>query len=159
MSFIRVGQIVGAWGLKGHVKVDPLTDFPEDRFQQGGRLRLDGDWVTIEELRWHQDRPLIKLEGIDTPEAAKALQWHYLEATPDPVELDEDEYLTSDLIGLRVETAEGEVLGKVDDILHMPAHDVLVVGSVMIPAVKQFILDVDLDGGMVLVQLIEGMRE
>jgi 16S rRNA processing protein RimM len=159
MSFIRIGQIVGVWGLKGHVKVEPLTDFADDRFQRGARLRLDEDWTVIQEVRWMKDRPYLKLEGVDTPERARDLQWHYLEAKDEPPVLEEDEYLTTDLIGLRVETSSGEVLGKVDDVLPLPAHDVLVVGEVMIPAVKEFVLDVDIEGGMILVQLLEGMRE
>ena len=157
-NFVRVGQIVGAWGLKGHVKVQPLTSFGSP-FEPGTRLRLDDEWVEVEACRWQKDRPYLKLRSVDTADQAEALQWKYLEAKEEDVELEDDEYLTRDLIGVRVETPEGEVLGKVDDVLAMPAHDVLVVGDILIPATKAFVLDVDLEGGMILVQLIEGMRE
>ena len=157
-SFIPVGQIVGVWGLKGHVKVEPLSDFPS-RFDAGARLRLDDEWIEVQDCLWQKGRPYVKLAGVNDPDQARALQWKYLESTEQELELDEDEYRTQDLIGLRAETSEGEVLGKVDDVLMLPAHDVLVVGEIMIPATKEFVLDVDIEGGMILVQLIEGMRE
>lgn len=158
-EFVRVGQIVGAHGLKGQVKVELMTDFPE-RLGPGARLRLDGDWVEVKEAQFHKNRLLLKLFEVKDRTAAEALQWKYLEAKADrDVELDEDEYFTEDLIGLQVQTVEGEALGAIDEVLAMPAHDVLVVGKVMIPVVREFIKDVDLDAGRVTVQLIEGMRE
>lgn len=154
----RVGQIVGVWGLKGYVKVAPLVNFPSP-FESGRRLRLNDDWVTIEDAVWQKDRPYLKLSGVGSPEAARALQWKYLEAQAEDIELAEDEYRTEDLIGLRVETEDDEVLGTVKEVLHLPAHDVLVVGEIMIPAVKAFVLKVDVAGGVIAVRLIEGMRE
>jgi 16S rRNA processing protein RimM len=105
----------------------------------------------------HKGRPLIKLRGIDDVTAAEALQWEYLEATGRP-ELDEDEFLADDLIGLSVVTIEGETLGTIDDVMPYPAQDVLQVGEIMIPMVKQFVKEVDLEKGSVTVQLIPGMR-
>jgi 16S rRNA processing protein RimM len=155
---VKIGQIVGTWGLKGQVKVEPLTDFPS-RFDAGTRVKVGDDWHTIDTSTWHKGRPLIKLRDIDGPDAAASLQWKFLEAEDIPPDLEEDEYRTADLVGLRVETASGELLGNVEDVLPFPAHDVLLVDGLMIPAVKEFVLDVDLEGGMILVQLIEGMRE
>src|SRR5687768_424467 len=108
--FIPVGQIVGVWGLKGHVKVEPLSDFPS-RFDAGSRLRLDGEWVEVEDSLWQKGRPYVKLAGVNDPDQARALQWKYLESTEQELELEEDEYRTRDLIGLRVETSGSEVLG------------------------------------------------
>ena len=79
---MRVGQIVGAFGIKGQVKVQPMTDFLE-RFQKGTRLRLKDNWVEFEAFSLHKDRPLLKLSGIDDANAAEALQWEYLEAAVD----------------------------------------------------------------------------
>jgi len=153
----RIGQIVGAHGLKGHVKVLPLTDFWE-RFEKGARLRVKGEWVTVESSIVHKNRPLLKLSGIDSIDAAEALQWEYLEAIlGDAPDLEEDEYLTEDLIGCRVVTTGGRELGKVDDVLAMPAHDVLQIGEILIPAVKEFVRDVNLDDEVITVELIPGM--
>lgn len=156
-SPVRIGQIVGAHGLKGQVKIAPLTDFVQ-RFQKGARLRLRDQWVTVESFSIHKNRPLIKLSGIDTIDAAEALQWEYLEAIIDSApDLDEDEFLTADLIGCRVVTVDGIEVGEVDEVLAMPAHDVLQVGEVMIPVVKEFIEGIDLEAEVITVRLIPGM--
>jgi 16S rRNA processing protein RimM len=155
---LRVGQIVGAFGLRGQVKVEPLTDFAE-RFDKGAKLLLKDSWVTVESSSLHKGRPLLKLSGIDDIGAAEALQWQFLEADADErPELEEDEFLTEDLIGLEVFTTEGESLGEVQDVLALPAQDVLQVGEIMIPVVKEFVKDIDLDTGRIVVQLIPGMR-
>lgn len=158
-EFIRVGQIVGTFGLRGQIKVDPLTDFLE-RFEEGRQLRLQGKLVTIKEFLLHKGRPLLKLEGINTLTEAEKLQWEYLEGRADEeFELEEDEYFTGDLVGLRVVTTDGRELGEIDEVHRYPAHDVFEVNGIMIPAVKQFVKSIDLDGELVTVELIEGMEE
>jgi 16S rRNA processing protein RimM len=152
-----VGRIAGPHGLKGHVKVDPMTDFLA-RFQAGSRLRLKGEWVEIETSSLHKGRPLLKLSGIDDATAAEAMQFEYLEAPADErPPLEADEYLIEDLIGLRVVTEEGRELGTVDEVHAYPAQDILQVGDIMIPAVEQFVKRVDLETREVVVQLIPGM--
>lgn len=154
---IRVGQIVGAFGLKGQVKVDPLTDFVE-RLEKGHRLFLKDGWVEVEKCAWHKNRPVLKLSGIGNVEAAKALQWEYLEALAERPPLDEDEFLTEDLIGMKVFDKDGEPLGEVDEVLAYPAHDTLQVGEILIPVVKQFVKRIDLEKGRIDVELIPGMK-
>ncbi len=158
MKTVPVGRIVGAHGLKGEMKVELLTDFVE-RLDIGRRLRLKGEWVTVESSRIQNKRLILGLSGIEDIDQAKALQWETLEAPSDSrPELEADEYVTADLIGMKVATTEGEDLGAVEDVLLMPAHDVLVVSGIMIPAVKQFVKQVDLTGRTITVELIEGMR-
>lgn len=157
-DWYTIGQIVGGFGLKGQLKVVPLTDFLE-RFHKGARLRLNDDWVTVEAVSEHKGHLLLKLSGINDLTTAESLQWAYLYGRADDrPELDKDEYLTSDLIGLRVETIDGEQLGKVDEVMRAPAQDVLVVGEILIPAVKQFVKRVDLKSQRIVVELIGGMR-
>jgi 16S rRNA processing protein RimM len=158
-EFVRVGQVVGAFGLKGHLKILPLTDFLE-RFDVGATLRVREELHEVLENKWHKNQLLLKLSGIDDLTAAESYKWAYLEAIGDErPELDEGEYLTEDLIGMTVSTAEGKLLGQIDDVLEMPAHDVLVVGSIMIPAVKEFVKDVNVEDRTVVVELIPGMEE
>ena len=136
-----------------------MTDFLE-RFEPGASLRLDGRDLVIEDASFQGHKLLLKLEGIDDVDEARELQFHYLEASTDfQAELDEDEYRTEDLVGLQVLSVEGERLGVVKDVLPAPAHDVIIVGEIMIPAVKEFVKEVDLKGGRMVVKLIEGMRE
>jgi len=142
-----------------------MTDFLE-RFEVGTRLRLeggqklDGTWLEIEKFSIHKERPLIKFRGIDKIGAAEALQWAYLGIPElDRPELDEDEYLTKDLIGLKVTTIEGQELGSIEDVIAMPAHDVIKIGELLIPAVGEFIKGIDLKAGTMTVKLIPGMLD
>lgn len=156
---VRVAQIVGPFGIRGQVKLKLLTDFPE-RFERGRRLRLNDEWATIDEVLHHKNQLVVRLSTIKDRNDAERLQWSYLEALVDErPELEEDEYLTEDLIGLAVVTAEGRALGKVDRVDSYPAHDILVVGKLMIPAVQAFVLKVDLDAELITVQLIAGMED
>jgi 16S rRNA processing protein RimM len=153
----RIGRIVGAFGLRGEVKVEPLTDFWE-RFHKGSRLLLNGNWVTVQSYREHKGRPLITLSGVPDATAAEKLQWEYLEGVAlERSELDEDEFFTEDLIGLKVVSTEGLELGVVEDVMESPAHDILVVGDSLIPAVKEFVTDVDLDNGVLTIKTIPGL--
>jgi 16S rRNA processing protein RimM len=157
MSTIKIGQIVAAFGIKGQVKVLALTDFAE-RFDKGRRLRMDGKWIRIEDMKIQSGQVILTLEGITTRNQAEDLQWKYLEAAEEErPALDEDEFLTSDLIGLRAVTPEGEELGVVSEVLPMPAHDVFVIGEHLVPVVREFVLNVDLKGRTVTIKLLEGM--
>ncbi len=117
---------------------------------------LRGQWVEVESMSIHKGRPLIKISGIEDLTAAEKLQWEYLEAVGRP-ELDEDEYLAEDLIGLKVVTDTGQELGEVEDVLPYPAQDVLQVGEILIPLIKQFVKKIDPDNGTITVHLIPGM--
>ena len=159
MSTIRVGQIVGAFGIKGQVKVKPLTDFIE-RFDVGKRLRLHDDWVTVKACGEHKGSLVLTLSGVSDRTNAESLQWAYLEAVAEErPELDEDEFLTSDLIGLQAVDEDGISLGIVKRVDRYPAHDVLVIGDVLVPAVSQFVVKVDLDGKKIVLRPIPGMFE
>ena len=151
----RVGRIVGAFGLRGLVKIEPLTDFLE-RFAVGQKVRIRGNWVRIETYTMHKGRPLIKLEGVDNADRAEALQWEYLDSEGSP-EMEEGEFLVDDLIGLEVVTIGAVSIGRVDEVLDYPAHEVLQVGEVLIPLIKEFVIDVDVPRGVITVKLIPGM--
>ena len=156
--FTRVGQIAGAWGLKGQVKLQPYTDFPAERFVRGARFRMEnGEFIEIETVSMHKGRPLVKFRGVDTIETAEALQFKYLEAADRP-KMGKGEFLVKDLIGLTVQTVEGEALGSINEILPNPAHEILVVGEIMIPLVDHFVTNIDLAKKTVTVRLIPGMR-
>lgn len=158
-ELLRVGQIVSTHGLKGQVKVMLLTDF-EDRLAKGKWLRLKEDWVTVESVGHHKERLILKLSGIETIDQAKLLQWEYLSVLGDvEPEMDEDEFLVSDLEGMMVKTVDGVELGLVDEVAAYPAQDILVIGELMIPLVKQFVKDIDLENEVITVELLEGMLD
>lgn len=155
--FVPVGEVVGIFGLKGWIKVRPLTEFAE-RFDPGASLNIGSDVFRVTDVGWKEAQVRLKLEGIDTPEAAESLRGAILTAPKDEhPELDEDEYYTADLIGLEVVDEEGSVLGKVDEVLPAPAQDLLKVGAVLIPVVRDFVREVSLEEGRIVVRLIPGM--
>ncbi len=152
----QVGKIAGAFGLRGQLKVEMISNFPA-RFDKGNTLFIDNVAYKIQESQIHKGRPLIKLSGIDTMSVAEKYQWKILEAEGE-VELEEDEFLLEDLIGLKVVTVEGEELGKVDDIEDYPAHEVVRVGEIRIPLIDHFVTDIDLEKEIMTVKLIYGMK-
>ena len=156
---ISIGRIVGAFGIRGQVKVEALTNFVE-RFAKGATVFLDGEPLTIQSSQWHKGHFLLGFSEFPDMTAAEKLQWKTLEAdATNAPELEEDEFLSEDLVGLMVLTEEGRPLGKVDEVLPYPAHDILVVGKLMIPAVKEFVKEVNLDEKRIVVRLLEGMED
>jgi 16S rRNA processing protein RimM len=163
-SLIRVGQIVGAFGIKGQVKVLPLTDFAE-RFDPGRRLKAGDQWLTVKSVLEHGAQLVLSFQEFQDRTTAENLQWEYLEAIEDErPELDEDEYLTRDLIGLAAISPQGDALGTIADVLLMPAHDVFVIRQagredILVPGVKEFIKKVDLKNKTITIELLPGMLE
>jgi 16S rRNA processing protein RimM len=154
---LRIGQVVGSRGLKGQFKVNPLTTYDE-YFDAGEEILIDGEWYEISSCVWLKDRPHLTLEGVDTVEAAEALKWKFIDAEVLEFEEDADEFKIGDLLGCSVFDQTGEELGKLDEVMTLPAHDVYRIGTVMIPAVKEFVKKVDLANKRIDVQLIPGMR-
>ncbi len=153
----HVGQIVGAFGLKGQVKVKALSNI-EERFEKGNFLLLKGQPVRILDSRVHKGQYLLQLEGIKKVDQARELQWEYLDASlTEPIPLREDEYHWSELIGLEALDELGNPIGKVEKILHYPAQDLLVIGEHMVPAVREFVTEIDLESKTIKVKLIEGL--
>ena len=152
---IRVGQVTGAYGLQGAVKVLPLTDF-EDRFDPGGSLVLDGRAHQVEWSREGQPGLVVKLRGIDNRTLAELLRGRYLEVPDEDAKvLEPGRFYHRQVVGLAVATQSGARLGVICEILERPANDVWVsrAGSTehLIPATKDAVLQVDLAGGMVVV--------
>ncbi len=128
VEYITVGEVLGAWGLKGAFRVRPLTDFPE-RFEPGAEVFIEGAPVVIQSSNWQKDGVIITLAGIDTPEAAATLRRKTLDIPASELrQLPDGQYYQFDIIGLEVSTTGGTVLGKVTDILNC-GNDVYVVDS------------------------------
>ena len=159
--YVAVGRILGPWGLLGDLKVEPLTDFPE-RFALDCSLHVEGIARIIERSRWHKGKVYIKLSGIDSTTAAEALRQRFLEVPEEELKpLSEGEYYQFQILGLEVRTTEGQTLGKVTQILSTGSNDVFVVqgegGELLIPALDDVIKAIDLDGGWMEVELMEGL--
>ena len=161
--YLVVGRIVAPWGVRGEVKVALETDFPE-RFKRLKRVYL-GERMTsfvLEGSRLHKGHALLKLGGYDDRDAAEKLRGQLVQI---PIEeampLGEGEYYVYQIVGLEVWTTEGEHLGRVSEVLFTGANDVYVVhgekGEILIPAIEDVVLKVDLAGGRLTVELMEGL--
>ena len=159
--YIVIGNALGAHGKKGELRVRVLTEFPE-RFKPGARLYIDGAPYTIESSKQHRDNAILKLSGIDTPQAADLLRGKRVEIPEsERKELPAGRYYRHDIIGLEVWTAEGGFVGKVCDILATGGNDIYVVkgdaGEVLIPAVKDVVKEIDLKKKRITIEAIEGL--
>ena len=160
-GYVTVGRIVGPWGLRGDLKVESLTDFPQ-RFAPGSSVCLGGVAHVIERCRWQRGRAIVKLVGVDSATAAEALRHCLLEVPEDDLRpLGEGEYYHFQILGLEVRTTAGEVLGRVEQIISTGSNDVLVVrgprGEVLIPAVDDVVKSMDPAAGRIEVEAVEGL--
>src|SRR5215831_18394565 len=117
-SMAVVGRIARPHGLRGQVVVNPETDFPDERFQPGAELFVERhgavETVTVTSVRFQHDRPVIALAGIETVDAARALAGLELRVPANRLaRLPAGSFYYHDLVGCRVETCSGEVIGTV----------------------------------------------
>ena len=165
-QMFTIGKIVNTHGVKGEVRVLPSTDDVK-RFGKLKEVKVENRTMTtyeIETVRYHKNFVLLKFKGIDTMNEAELLKNSLLKIDrKDALPLKKDEYYQCDLYGLRVLTDTGRDLGKLTDILMTGSNDVYVVRNeekeILIPAIKQCILKVDLEAGEMLVHLLEGLED
>jgi 16S rRNA processing protein RimM len=158
---VTVGRIVTPHGVRGELKVESLTDFPE-RFRRGSRLWLDGVEFSVELGRVLGRHVILKLEGIDDRNAAEAIRGREL-TVPDVAELTEEGvYYQHDIVGLRVEDEAGSELGRVVDVLLTGSNDVYVVqgerGELLLPALDDVVKQIDIATGRIVVDLPGGLE-
>ena len=157
LQFVEAGEIVTTHGVKGEVKVLPWVDSP-DILCEFDRCRIDGREYDMESVRIQKTCNLVKLKGVDTMEAAQALRGKTVELYRE--DIDDEVIFAAELIGVEG-FCDGELLGKITDVLDYPGNSVYVVKGeheYMIPAVKQFVLSTDLEQNCMQVAIIEGMR-
>jgi 16S rRNA processing protein RimM len=150
--FLAVGKLRRPHGVNGEIIMDVLTDFPE-RLHRGMTLYvgLDRQPLRLRSLRWAAAALLVAFDGYNTPEQAGDLRNHFAcVTTADRPPLPEGEYYHHQLIGLKVISEQGEILGNVTEILATGANDVYVVraetgAEILIPAVDEFVRSVDLE--------------
>ena len=156
LQFIEAGEIVTTHGVRGEVKVLTWLDSPE-LLCEFDRCRIGGKEFRMESVRVQKTCNLVKLSGVDTMEAAQAMRGKVVELYRE--DIDEDVIFGAELIGVEV-YEEDTLLGKITDVLDYPGNNVYVVKGqheYMIPAVKAFVLNTDMEQGVMEVRLIEGM--
>jgi 16S rRNA processing protein RimM len=169
---LRVGRLLKAHGLKGAIKLELYTDSPAERFAKGAVLELQvpeespwfGKTVTVAELRWYNQSPVLFLEGIADREQAEGLVRAILlvdqplDATP----AEPDAWYDHQLVGLKVRR-DGTEIGTVTRVDHLPAQDLLAIelaaGEVLLPFVKAFVPEVNPSAGYLTVTPPGGLFE
>jgi 16S rRNA processing protein RimM len=150
---LEVGRVGRPHGLRGEVVVVPITNRTE-RFAAGNTLDVNGVPRSIETCRPHQDRFLVRFEGVDDRDGAERLRGATLSAAPLPA--DDDELWAHDVIGAQVVDRAGAVLGHVTAIEANPAHDLLVLDS---GALVPVVFVTSSEPGRVVVDVPEGLLE
>ncbi|MCC8120893.1 MAG: ribosome maturation factor RimM [Oscillospiraceae bacterium] len=160
-QFLEAGKIVNTHGIRGEIKITPWCDTPEF-LRQFDRLYLDGIPYPVQQLRVYKGSVLVKLEGVDSVDAAAALKGRVVCIDRSQAQLPEGRHFLADLIGLEVREAEsGQVLGVLSDVLNLPASDVYVVQGereYMVPAVDEFLVETNIEGGYIRLRILEGME-
>jgi 16S rRNA processing protein RimM len=153
-----IGRVTAPFGIKGEVRVRPETDFPE-RFRELGEVCLElanGEErvVRVAGARVTPKGILLKLEGCEDRDAVEGLRQALVKVRPSmAAPLPEGSYWVHQIVGLRVFTEEGEDLGEVTEVVRSAGNDVYVTPSAMIPAVRQVVREIDLEGGRMVVAL------
>ncbi len=160
-QFLQAGRIVNTHALRGEVKIAPWCDTP-DFLCSFPCFYVDGRPVRVESARVHKSSVIAKLAGVDSVEDAQKLKNTVICIDRDQAQLPEGRHFLADLIGLEVRDAEsGAVLGRLAEVLDLPAQDVYVVQGgereYMIPAVDEFLVQTNVDEGYILVRVLEGM--
>jgi 16S rRNA processing protein RimM len=152
---VVVGVVRAPHGVRGEVRVEPLSDVSDERFRVGATLQCAGiGALKIAAIRGTAQAPIVRFEGYDDRSSADRLR-----NKPLAVERQEarraagEGYLWADLVGLRVSTPEGRELGVVAEIIRAGETDVLVVrgdtGETMLPALESVIRSIDVEGGRI----------
>ncbi len=161
---IEVGKIVNTHGLRGEVKIVPWLDFPEMFEIVDVAYTASGQKLTTDCIRYQKSNVIVKFDELNTVTEAERLKNTVIYADRSIFDdLPEGTYLIADIIGLEV--TDGEVnYGKVTDVIQTGSNDVYVVqkeGSkqLLIPAIKDVILNTDLKKGVITVKLLEGLLD
>jgi len=168
MDYFNVGKIVNTQGIKGEVRVISQTDFSDVRYKKGNTLFLFQDKkapleLVIKSHRKHKNFDILSFEEHPSINDVEKYRDGILRIPAEDLhELDEHEFYYHEIIGLKVQTTEGEEIGKIKEILSPGANDVWVVQrqgkkDALIPYIDEVVKEINLEEGLVTVELMEGL--
>ena len=163
---LQVGVITQTHGVRGEVKVFPTTDDP-NRFTELKKVYLDTGKellkLEIQNVKFFKQFVILKFKGIDNiNDIEKYKRCSLLIDREDAVELEENEYFIADLIGLDVVLEDDSAFGTLKDVLETGANDVYIIdtkehGEVLIPAIEECVLEVDIEANKMKIHLMNGL--
>ena len=166
---VLIGKVVGVHGIKGEVKVKSESDIFERQIEATSEVSLyrgtKRERLEIEEIKPYKDIYIVKFKGIEDRNAAEErIGGELFVGKEEQVPLEEGEFYYHQLIGLKVVDESGREVGTVKSVFEQPASHILEVETpegktILIPFIDQFVKEVDLKKGEVVVSLIEGMEE
>ncbi|GGA92242.1 ribosome maturation factor RimM [Ornithinibacillus halotolerans] len=168
-KLFTVGKIINTHGIRGEVKVLRISDF-DDRFEKGNTLYLVTDNKIVKELtidghRIHKGFDLVRFEGLDNINDVEHFKGSLLKISESQLtELEENEFYYHEIIGCEVMTSDGEVIGKIKEILSPGANDVWVVQrpkgkDLLIPYIADVVTEVDVKQKQVVIVPMEGLLD
>ncbi len=165
-QMLQVGVITATHGIRGEVKVYPTTD-DATRFDDLKGVILDAGKqqlpLEIQSVKYFKQFVILKFKGIDNiNDIERYKRCPLLINREDAVDLEEDEYFIADIIGMEVYTEDGAYFGLLKDVMETGANDVYIIdskehGEVLLPAIKECILNVDGDENKITIHLMEGL--
>ena len=164
MDRYKIGKIVNAVGLKGEVKVYNYSDYKE-RFEEIETVFVEDIEYRILNARYMKDVAILKLEGVEDRNGAEALKDKDLYITENMLRtLPEDTYYIKDLIGIKVIDMDGQYVGIISDVLKNSAQDLYEIElenkkKFLLPAVEEFVLNINMEEKTMQVKLIEGLLD
>lgn len=165
-ELLQVGIITATHGVRGEVKVFPTTD-DKERFRDLKRVILDTGKekinLEIEGVKFFKQFAILKFKGIDNiNDIEKYKRRPLFVEREEAVPLEEDEYFIADMLGMEVVTEDQVHFGTLKEVLETGANDVYVIesqqhGQVLVPAIRECILDVDIAAGRMKIHLLKGL--
>lgn len=165
---LQVGVITSTHGIKGEVKVFPTTNDAE-RFRKLKKVILDTGIekidMEIEGVKFFKQFVIVKFKGIDSIDEIEKYKGKSLFVTrEDAVKCKKDEYYIADLIGIEVVEESGSPFGKLKDVMETGANDVYIIEmndgrEVLLPAIRQCILDINIEKGIMTIHVMEGLLD
>ncbi|KYO66789.1 ribosome maturation factor RimM [Thermovenabulum gondwanense] len=166
-QYITVGRIISPWGVRGQVKVEPLTDDIE-RFKNLKEVFYEQEnclekLVIKEVIFLKKAFVVLKFEGVDDAKEAEKFRNKYIMVhRKDAVKLPEGRYFICDIIGLKVYTVDDEYLGEIINVIQTGANDVYVIKNkenkeILIPAIKEVVKNIDIEKGIMFIFPMEGL--
>ena len=166
LQYLKVGQIINTHGVRGEVKVFPLTDDIR-RFSKLKQVFMNAgeDFISvpIESIKYLNDIIILKLANVNDMNHAQKLKNQYIFVDREnAVRLPKDSYFIADLIGLEVITEDGEVLGKLASVFSTGSNDVYDIKqengkSILVPAIKDVVKAIDIESRKMIIKLLEGL--